>query len=136
VRALARIDSPVIFPIHPRTKNFIEQYGLHDSLKDSNVRLSQPLGYLDFIKLVKHSRKLITDSGGAQKEAYALRVPCITLRETEWVETVKEGWNRLVEVEEEAILEAVQNFEPPQRQRNFLGDGDAYVKIANTINEL
>ena len=87
VDLLAALPEPVVFPVHPRTARRLEDAGLIDRL--DGVRLVPPLGYLDFLKLARHARAVLTDSGGVQKEAYLLGVPCVTLRDTtEWVETV------------------------------------------------
>ena len=107
-----------------------------EKVLNSNIKLIKPLGYLDFIKLLKHSKKIITDSGGVQKEAYIFKIPCITLRETEWIETVEEGWNIIVDINEKKIVDVIKNFEPNQAPKNFLGDGKAYKNIASIINEL
>lgn len=108
--ALLELDKEVIFPIHPRTKNKVKEFGLEGYLKNK-IRAINPVGYLDMIELEKNAYAILTDSGGVQKEAFWLKVPCITLRdETEWVETVKLGWNRLVGANKENILEAVRNI--------------------------
>ncbi len=88
---------PIVLPLHPRTRARLENAGLDERLRASpDVRLVEPLGYLDFACLLRGARAVLTDSGGVQKEAYLAGVPCITLRaETEWVETVESGWNRL-----------------------------------------
>lgn len=89
----AALNETVIFPVHPRTRKFLNE---NDYRIPENVRLIDPVGYFDIIALEKSARMLLTDSGGMQKEAYWLKVPCITLRdETEWVETVETGWNVL-----------------------------------------
>ena len=109
--ALSQLDIPVIFPIHPRTKNRVKEYNLESLLE--KIQVIEPVGYLDMIKLEKNSRAILTDSGGIQKEAFWLRVPCITLRdETEWVETVKFGWNRLVGADCDKIISAVGSLHP------------------------
>ena len=109
--ALSQLDIPVIFPIHPRTKNRVKEYNLESLLE--KIQVIEPVGYLDMIKLEKNSRAILTDSGGIQKEAFWLKVPCITLRdETEWVETVKFGWNRLVGADYDIILSAVKSIGP------------------------
>jgi UDP-N-acetylglucosamine 2-epimerase (non-hydrolysing) len=94
--AVSSLDLDVVFPIHPRTLNAIERLNLHDQIQD-NVRLTDPLSYPDFLALLLRCKRILTDSGGIQKEAYLLGKPCITLREeTEWPETVEDGWNVLV----------------------------------------
>lgn len=135
INSLVKVDYKIILPLHPRTKKNMEEYGLMDKIQKSNVQIIKPLGYLDFLKLLNHSSKIITDSGGVQKEAYACKVPCITLRETEWVETVEDGWNIIVEIDENEILNQILNFVPNKPQSYFLGDGNAYKKIVKIINE-
>jgi len=115
--------SPVIMPVHPRTRKLLEARGR--SL--ANVRLIAPLGYLDMAWLVNQSAGVMTDSGGLQKEAYFHRVPCTTLRdETEWVETVAAGWNRLWTTESYAARRDISDY----------GDGHASDIIAAKVKEL
>jgi UDP-N-acetylglucosamine 2-epimerase len=109
--AFSKLDEMVVFPIHPRTRKMINYYGLDDLLENNNVKVIDPVGYLDMLKLEKNAKAILTDSGGVQKEAFWLKVPCITLRdETEWIETVNLGWNRLVGSNVEKILEAVRDL--------------------------
>jgi UDP-GlcNAc3NAcA epimerase len=99
LEALERVSLtiPVILPLHPRTVAKIKEFKLESCLK--NVRIIIPVGFLDMISLESNARMIITDSGGIQKEAYFHRVPCLTIRsETEWVETIKAGWNRLADM--------------------------------------
>ena len=111
LEALSSLDKPVIFPVHPRTKKKVEEYNLEFLIE--KIQVIEPVGYLDMIQLEKNAKAILTDSGGVQKEAFWLRVPCITLRdETEWVETVRYGWNRLVGADKEKILDAVKNISP------------------------
>ena len=125
----------VVFPCHPRAEKYLRQYGLYDGLK-ARVRIVKPVGYLDMLMLEKNARKVLTDSGGVQKEAYIMGVPCITMRDTtEWVETVQDGWNALVGPERIAITEKVRNFNPKSMQREVFGSGDASQKIAKKIKE-
>jgi len=94
--AFCEIEGTIVFPVHPRTEKFLKEYGLYDQLA-RYVKVIKPIGYLDFLKLTNNAEMILTDSGGVQKEAYILSVPCVTLREnTEWVETVDDGWNVLV----------------------------------------
>ena len=128
--ALAEAGMPVIFPVHPRTRNYLGQYGLLSKMPE-NVQVTEPLGYLDMLHLMAHAEKILTDSGGVQKEAYMLGVPCITLREnTEWVETVEAGWNVLVGADNESIIRCVNGFVPPRERRHVFGNGDASRVIA------
>jgi UDP-GlcNAc3NAcA epimerase len=109
--AISKMDEIVVFPIHPRTRKMVNYYGLNGLLKNNNVKVIDPVGYLDMLKLEKNAKAILTDSGGVQKEAFWLKVPCITLRdETEWIETVNLGWNRLVGSDVEKILEAVRDL--------------------------
>jgi UDP-N-acetylglucosamine 2-epimerase (non-hydrolysing) len=100
------------------------------------IKVIKPVGYLDMLILEKNAKKILTDSGGIQKEAYILKVPCITLREnTEWVETVEDGWNVLVGVDKEKIVKKANDFEPTNEQRDVFGSGDASKKIVERIKE-
>jgi UDP-N-acetylglucosamine 2-epimerase (non-hydrolysing) len=133
LEALSKIEEKVIFPIHPRTKKFIDIHGLERKIR-GNVVLTKPIGYLDFLWLEKNAKKILTDSGGIQKEAYILKVPCITLREnTEWIETIEDGWNVLVGADKKQIIENVNEFAPKTKQRNVFGDGKASKKIVDLI---
>jgi UDP-GlcNAc3NAcA epimerase len=121
--AFSEITEPVVFPVHPRTRKIIaEQASLSFP---ANVRAIEPVGYLDMLMLERQARMILTDSGGMQKEAYWLGVPCITLRdETEWVETVEAGWNVLVGANRSRIIEAVRSFGPVESSRPpVYGDG-------------
>ncbi|MBN1886751.1 MAG: UDP-N-acetylglucosamine 2-epimerase (non-hydrolyzing) [Thermoflexales bacterium] len=110
--AFSGIDETIVFPVHPRTRRMIETFDLKPVAQ--NLVWTEPLGYLDMIRLERSARLILTDSGGVQKEAYWLGVPCVTLRdETEWVETVQAGWNVLVGADAMRIVEAVRSFAPP-----------------------
>jgi UDP-N-acetylglucosamine 2-epimerase len=137
VDGLAGIHQTVVFPVHPRTKKYLKRYGLIESLqKANNILLLEPVGFLDMIKLEKNAKKILTDSGGVQKEAYFYMVPCITLRyETEWVETVKDGWNVLVGSDKKVILDAVSSFAPNSEQRRLFGDGHASEQILDILKK-
>lgn len=123
-----------IFPVHPRTRKYLIDYGLWDVLP-SNIRVTEPLGYLDMIRLMGHARKILTDSGGIQKEAYILGVPCITLRDTtEWVETVDGVWNVLVGAEGVKITAEIMKQTPGNRSRiNYFGNGKTAENICRFL---
>ena len=131
--ALSQLDKPVIFPIHPRTNKMLKQYKI---IPRGGIRLIPPVGYLEMLVLEKHSRMILTDSGGIQKEAFFLQIPCITLRtETEWVETVATGWNKVVGTEPAEILEAARSNNWPQvPPPQLFGDGSASLQIATILN--
>jgi len=125
----------LVFPCHPRTEKYLKKFGLWDKLTE-HVKVTKPVGYFDMLMLEKNARKILTDSGGVQKEAYILKVPCITLREnTEWVETVRDGWNVLVGADEEKIVKVVNEFEPDNEQRNVFGDGGASKNIVEVLSD-
>lgn len=134
--ALSEISEPIIFPIHPRTRKSLIEFRLYDKLiNQKNIKVIQPLGYLEFLRLMKNARKIITDSGGIQKEAYILKVPCITLREnTEWVETVQDGWNVLVGTDKERIFKICNVDENNKSYKNHFGRGNASGKIVQCLN--
>jgi UDP-N-acetylglucosamine 2-epimerase len=131
VELLAAMPQPVVFPVHPRTRLRLADAGLIDRLGD--VRVVAPLGYLDFLKLARHARAVLTDSGGVQKEAYLLGVPCITLRDTtEWVETVESGWNTLVDLDTEAALRALDR-DPRSERPELYGGGHAAERVCEVL---
>jgi len=126
---ISELDENVIFPVHPRTRKIIQKLEFKLS---SNISLTNPLGYLDFLILEQNSKKIITDSGGIQKEAYILKKPCITLRsETEWIETIKSGWNVLLDVDNQLFSEVIHKFEPKGKQKNIFGE-----KVADKMLEI
>ncbi len=135
IKALIESGEKTVFPVHPRTRKYLSEWGLDQLLKKApKVRIIKPLGYLDFLQLEKNARKILTDSGGVQKEAYFFKVPCLTLRETtEWIETVEAGWNKLVGTKPETIIQAIKEFFPPKRQKNLYGDGKSSEKIKEIL---
>ncbi len=131
VEALNQIDEKIIFPAHPRTRSALQRLGL---VFGGHVTLVEPVGYYDMVVLEENARIIVTDSGGVQREAYMLCVPCITLRdETEWTETVDAGWNRLVKVEATQIIKTWFSFTPPHEHPPIFGDGKAGEKIADIL---
>ena len=128
LRALCRFiereakGRPVVFPVHPRTRQAFARHGL----KPADVTMFEPVGYVDMHRLLAGAALVMTDSGGLQKEAYFHRVPCLTLRdETEWVETIEAGWNRLWTAEDYLR----------RRDIDAYGDGRAGEKIVQVIEE-
>lgn len=137
VNAFSSVTERIVFPVHPRTEKYLKRYRLYGKLKNSsNITLIDPVGYLDSIVLTRNAKKVLTDSGGLQKEAYFAGVPCITLDETTgWVETVEDGWNITVGSNKEAIIEAIKHFAPKGKQRDVFGDGKAAWRIAEIITK-
>ncbi|NFA60917.1 UDP-N-acetylglucosamine 2-epimerase (non-hydrolyzing) [Clostridium sporogenes] len=134
IEALNESGKKIVLPLHPRTKKYIEDYNLQFS---NNIKLIEPVGYLDMITLEMNSQKIVTDSGGVQKEAFFMKKPCITMRdETEWVETVKNGWNIVVGTDKNKILNSILNFQPNGYQKSIFGDGKASYKILDIINNV
>jgi len=114
----------VIFPMHPR---MVKVYGQAREKFASHIRIIEPVSYFDLLMLLGHAARLFTDSGGMQKEACWLKVPCITIREeTEWLETIQSGWN--------ILYRNYQGFhQPKSKSVNAYGDGKAAEKIINTL---
>ena len=131
VRILNEAGETIIFPVHPRTAKGLAKIKARFS---DHVNIIEPVGYLDMILLEEHARLIATDSGGVQREAYFLGVPCLTLRdETEWVETVDVGWNQVVGVDPDQVRSAWRNINPPEAHPPIYGDGTASQRIANIL---
>ncbi|MCB5249536.1 MAG: UDP-N-acetylglucosamine 2-epimerase (non-hydrolyzing) [Candidatus Cloacimonadales bacterium] len=131
--ALSQADKTIVLPLHPRTKHIIKKLGIKTA---DNIHIEEPVGYFDMLSLLAYSDKMITDSGGVQKEAYFLQKPCVTLRnETEWIETLDNGWNQLCGANLELILDAL-DYEPGmQTNLGEFGDGNAARKTIDLIKE-
>lgn len=122
----------IVFPAHPRTRKALTRLGARFT---PHVRLIEPVGYFDMMILEENARLIATDSGGVQREAYFLGTPCLTLREeTEWIETVEAGWNRLVGTDSERVLDAWFSFAPPAGRPPIFGDGTAGQRIAQILD--
>jgi UDP-N-acetylglucosamine 2-epimerase len=131
VELVRALPGQVVFPQHPRTRERLEAVGLTNELGD--VKTTAPLGYLDFLQLARHARAVLTDSGGVQKEAYLLGVPCVTLRDTtEWVETVEAGWNVLVDLDRDAAIAALER-DPPAERPELYGGGHAAERVCEVV---
>lgn len=133
VDCLGRLDRPVVLALHPRTRKQLDAFGIRPG---AGLRLVRPLGYLDMLKFQGSAALVLTDSGGVQKEAYLLGVPCVTLRsETEWVETVETGWNVLVDADPDRIRRAVGDLtRPPALRPMIYGDGTASQLIVDHLS--
>ncbi|HEV7588063.1 MAG TPA: UDP-N-acetylglucosamine 2-epimerase, partial [Longimicrobium sp.] len=135
---LARVSRvlPVVLPLHPRTRGALAAAGV-DPAAEPGVRIVPPVGYLDMVMLERHAAVVATDSGGVQKEAFFYRVPCVTLRdETEWVELVELGWNRLASPAGGAAALAAAVLEArgrPGREASPYGAGDTAARIAGAL---
>lgn len=135
IDALGGLDRPVLFPIHPRTTDRLASADALDWAK-KQVRITDPVGYLPFITLLSDAWRVVTDSGGVQKEAFLLDTPCITLRsETEWPETVEAGWNILVEPKPELIATAIRQPFTLENKPEPFGTGQAAEDIWNRLRE-
>jgi len=137
VDLIAALPAPVVVPLHPRTRARLLESDLFGALERiDGLRLTEPLGYLEFSALLCQARAVVTDSGGVQKEAYLAGVPCVTLRaNTEWVETVAAGWNTLVDLDADAALAALAS-QPPNEHPALYGDGRAAERCVQAIDAL
>jgi UDP-N-acetylglucosamine 2-epimerase len=128
----SHFEQRLVFPVHPRTRNIIKQ----NSVKiPEQVELIAPQGYIEFQGLIKHAQKVITDSGGLQKEAYIAGKPCITLRpETEWVETVEAGWNVLMDINDAELVEKIVAFNPTGERPDLYGKNVAERMVKELVD--
>lgn len=133
LNSLEKSPIPLIFPIHPRTLKLLSEFDLE---AHPAIRPIDPVGYLDMMWLEKNAKVILTDSGGIQKEAYLHQVPCLTVRpETEWVETVEDGWNTLVNDRIEELPELIQSPPISIRNKSHYGDGQAAEIITGILKE-
>jgi UDP-GlcNAc3NAcA epimerase len=132
--ALNESGERIVLPLHPRTLKYLNEC---DIKPDGNIKVINPVGYLDMIMLEKNAKKIITDSGGIQKEAFFMRKPCITMRDqTEWVETIDCGWNILVGASKHKIKDAILGFVPAGDPGTYFGTGNAAHLMVNYIQSL
>jgi UDP-N-acetylglucosamine 2-epimerase len=134
LEAINDLDKKVVFPIHPRTKKVVEQENLGYLLENDRIIVTEPLKYLDTQTLVMHASFALTDSGGITKEAYFYKTPGIILdTQTEWMETVNEGWNQIIGPDRVSIVNAIKNWKKPTVHTNCIGDGHASEKITQIL---
>ena len=132
ISALNLVSEIVILPVHPRTQKTLSNLNVH--LED-HVKIIEPVGYFDMLTLEENARLIATDSGGVQREAYYMSIPCLTLRdETEWGATIETGWNKLVGADQKSILDHWHNFVPPVEHPAIYGVGTAGQQIAEVLN--
>ena len=137
VDLLIAVPERVVLPLHPRTRARLEHAGLAQELDAApEVVVTEPLGYFELTALLCRARRVLTDSGGLQKEAYLAGVPCVTMRaNTEWTETVEQGWNVLVDLDVKAALAGLQREPPPTRPQLY-GDGRAGQRVVDALKLL
>jgi UDP-N-acetylglucosamine 2-epimerase (non-hydrolysing) len=134
IEELAADDRDVVLPLHPRTRAALEAYDLL-SAAERDLIVTEPVGYVDFVRLMSESQLIVTDSGGVQKEALFLNVPCVTLREeTEWNETVETGWNVLVGADRSRLRRALQEQSAGDADATPYGDGTAADAICSVLD--
>ncbi|MBN1271304.1 MAG: UDP-N-acetylglucosamine 2-epimerase (non-hydrolyzing) [Candidatus Aminicenantes bacterium] len=133
-------DFPIVFPVHPRTRKYLESFGLNNLFTDGNITIMDPLPYLEFLSLWKDSSLVLTDSGGLQEETTVLKVPCFTVREnTERPVTVELGTNRIVGTERKKIYRAFEDFRKKGKTRGKippLWDGKAAPRIVDILGRI
>lgn len=130
ISGLRGIDMPIVFPVHPRTREIAKALRAGEN---DNIIACEPLPYMEMAGLVARCAMVFTDSGGLQKEAFVLKVPCVTLREeTEWGETLEDGWNVLAGTDPSLIVQASRRMTPVRQGRPY-GEGDAAARIADAL---
>ncbi|PKN64810.1 MAG: UDP-N-acetylglucosamine 2-epimerase (non-hydrolyzing) [Deltaproteobacteria bacterium HGW-Deltaproteobacteria-15] len=130
---IAREGLPIVLPLHPRTRKMIGENSAFAGSRPP-FTLTDPVPYLDMLLLEKSAKVILTDSGGVQKEAYWLGVPCVTMRDdTEWVETVEAGWNLLVGADPDKIVAAAHSARPGKPRGNYYGNGHAAEQVLQSI---
>lgn len=135
IQGLSRLEAVVIWPLHPRTGKWLYEFGLYPYLRRAdNIILTEPVGYFQLLALVKHAQCVVTDSGGIQKEAYLLGIPCLTCRnDTEWPQTVNSGWNKLMGLGAPGLPQAFPLPELPKERPNWFGDAQAARRIVKLL---
>ncbi len=133
---LEELDEKVIFPVHPRIRKFVDE--LNEKNNYNNILFIEPVDYMTMLYLTKNAKKIVTDSGGLQKEAYILDVPCITVRDqTEWVETLENGYNVLAKPDYFELKQKIENAQINKKfeKKHYYGDGKTAEKIVKVLRE-
>lgn len=136
IEGLIKSGQRIVFSAHPRTLKQIETNGLMSRIEKSKIEIVKSMGYLDFVKLLAGANKVLTDSGGVRREAYLMKKPCIVLIELSWFPEISDaGWKVLTGPAPKRIAQLINEFEPIGEHRNIFGDGKAYMKIINDLEE-
>ena len=134
IEGLVNAGRRIIFPVHPRTLRCMENFGVMELLRNSQIELCKPMGYVDFVRLAAGADKILTDSGGVRREAYLLHKPCVVLIELSWFPEISQaGWKVLTGPEPDQIAKLIRNFEPLGPHRELFGDGAAHQKIVDVL---
>lgn len=135
ISGLSESKERIIFPVHPRTKQKLEKYGLIDRvIKNSKIEIREPQSYREFVKLLAGANKVITDSGGVRREGYILKKPVVVLTDITWFpEILEAGWKVVVDADSDRIIDAIRNFEPPKAHPEIFGNGYAYKRIIDSL---
>jgi UDP-N-acetylglucosamine 2-epimerase (non-hydrolysing) len=134
VDGLIRADRRIVFPVHPRTVQCLDRFGLMNRLRSSRVEPCKPLGYVDFVRLAAGADKILTDSGGVRREAYLLQKPCVVLIELSWFPEISQaGWKVLTGPDPGRIAELIRSFEPTGPHQELFGDGAAHQRIVEGL---
>lgn len=129
---IGKLDLPTVLPLHPRTKKSLKTFRLN--LREDKVKIIEPTSYVQSLSLQNFSCAILTDSSGIQREAYFLKKPCITFRDsTEWPETISTGWNILFFTQQKSLPVVIKDFKVPKYHPKFFGNGQATAKIAQAI---
>jgi UDP-GlcNAc3NAcA epimerase len=135
-KGLGALEERVILPLHPRTSKYLGRYGI---AAGSNIKIIKPTGYSKMLNLERYAKLIITDSGGVQKEAFILGIPCVTIRDnTEWLESVRNGMNLLAKAKEKDIISAVKKMYKVERRpmpRDTYGNGSAFEMIVKILSK-
>ncbi len=137
LEAAAEIELPIFFAAHPRTQAVIKKYDLESIIERSQIILSQPIGYWDTQNMIRNAEFVLTDSGGIIKECYYHRIQAVIIdKQTEWMETVEEGWHIIAGPHKAKIADAIMNLDRPTSNLRSLGDGTAGLKIVEVLEQI
>ena len=137
LQAIVKADMPVLFAVHPRTHKHMTKRSLYSMLKNTGVKTIPAVGYLESLFFLSHCQKVLTDSGGLQKEAYFAGKPCVILsNDSPWMELVEMGWNYITALDPAKITYGLDRIDRPMKSKNIYGNGDSSSKIACILKEM